>query len=114
MRPSQGSLGVAVLIGMLGVTLPAMAASLAFTKIDAPGATFTVAGGITDSGQIVGIFYDAGGKVHGFVRGAAGTFTTIDVPGAKSTQAQGINDAGKIVGYFQDVDGKRPSYVTTR
>lgn len=39
-----------------------------FTSIDAPGAVETVAFGINDNGQIVGVYADASGRPHGFLR----------------------------------------------
>src|SRR5215471_7390242 len=78
-----------------------------FTTFNAPGATGfgTNAFGINNSGQIVGLFYDAGNTAtHGFLD-TGGSFTTINVPGATSTYAYGINDSGQIVGYFVDALG---------
>jgi uncharacterized membrane protein len=62
-----------------------------------PGATYTLASGINDAGQIVGAFSD-GITTHGFLD-TAGSFTTIDVPYKIESYALGINDAGQIVGY---------------
>jgi uncharacterized membrane protein len=73
-----------------------------FTAIDIPGATFTNANDINDSGQIVGSYHDATGG-HGFVNGG-GPFTTIDVPFnlggglAFETFVTGINHRGQLVG----------------
>jgi uncharacterized membrane protein len=64
---------------------------------------FTVAFGINNAGQIVGLFSDATGG-HGFFRDSGGLFTTLDVPG-RPTFALGINDAGQIVGDFNDAAG---------
>jgi probable HAF family extracellular repeat protein len=82
-----------------------------------PGATFTtVAHGINDKGQIVGVFQvEAGGLLvdHGFLRDAAGSFTVIDVPGALSTEVFGINDSGQIVGSFSDASFNRHGFLAT-
>jgi probable HAF family extracellular repeat protein len=51
-----------------------------------PGATFTQASGINDSGQIVGVYFDIAGNEHGFLLDR-GTFTTINVPGSGETSA---------------------------
>ncbi len=89
---------------LLAVASPASAAAFSFTTIDVPGAIpgSTRAGGINNSGQIVGSFV-AGATTHGFLD-TGGSFTTIDMPGASGagTVASGINDAGQIVGDFQD------------
>ena len=78
-----------------------------FTSIDVPSATVTLATGINGRGHIVGIYYDAAGKSHGFLL-KRGMYFTVDVPGssvgvsgALQTEANGINNAGDIVGdYF--------------
>ena len=40
----------------------------AFTSIDVPGAVLTVSFGINDSRQIVGVYIDAAGRWHGYLR----------------------------------------------
>lgn len=72
---------------LLVVKIPASPAdSFSFTTIDAPGDTAVQ--GITDAGQIVGNFEDAGGNAHGFVRTPTGAIITINVAGATSTRVQ--------------------------
>jgi probable HAF family extracellular repeat protein len=83
-----------------------------FTTIDVPGAVFTNAYGINDSGQIVGRFGDATGNFHGFLD-TDGSFTTIDVPGAMMTNAYGINDSGQIVGQYVDSSGIGHGFLAT-
>lgn len=85
--------------GLLSATSPASAAAYTFTTLDVPGASFTAARGINDTGQIVGSFGDSTGQNLDFLY-SDGTFTTLDVPGAAFTIASGINDAGQIVGTF--------------
>ena len=69
------------------------------------GDPVTVALGINDSGQIVGIFTDLGGY-RAFLYDK-GTFTTLDFPPESGTPevAYGINNAGKIVGSFTNIHG---------
>jgi hypothetical protein len=67
-----------------------------YITFDVPGATYTAASGINDTGQIVGTYLNASGN-HGFLKEGS-TYTTIDVPGATDTGASGINDTGQIVG----------------
>jgi hypothetical protein len=68
---------------------PVMSSAFAFTTIDVPGAQFTRASGINDSGQIVGAFGGgAASDEHGFLRDAVGSFTQIDVPGGVNTAAR--------------------------
>ena len=74
-----------------------------FISFDAPfpGGSFTVAGGINASAEIVGQYNDADGFPHGFLAMGA-TFTSLDYPGALITTAWGINSAGQIVGNWYD------------
>jgi hypothetical protein len=64
---------------LVGLTGPAKA-QYSFTTLDVPGATATLAVGISDAGQIVGQ-YCAGGPIHGFLR-SDGSYTMLDVPDA--------------------------------
>ncbi len=70
-----------------------------FTQIDVPGAILTTALGINPQGEIVGLYVDSSGNLHGFLL-SDGAFTTIDVPGATLTVADGINSGGDIIGDF--------------
>jgi uncharacterized membrane protein len=72
----------------------------AFTTIDMPGATTTLAMAINDAGVISGRYLRAG-RTHGFVRTTAGELTTIDVPGSGFTAAAAINNRGDVVGWYQ-------------
>jgi probable HAF family extracellular repeat protein len=83
-----------------------------FTTINFPGALATVASGINDRGEIVGVFVDSALGTRGFVDDE-GRFTAIDVPGAVATFASGINDHGEIVGAFIDADGSTHGFVDT-
>ncbi len=60
----------------------------------------TVANGIGPGGDIVGYYFDAAGKQHGFLL-SRGRFTTIDVADAIATSANGINPEGDIVGSYR-------------
>ena len=76
--------------------------SFVFSSIDFPGATFTQAFGISAGGEVVGVYRDATGKQHGFLRSGK-TFTSIDFPGAAATDVRGISPGGDLVGtYRQD------------
>ncbi len=76
----------------------------AFTQIDFPGATHTIAREINNHGQIAGWYITdpAADRSHGFFRDAAGQFSKIDFPGAIETFVGGINDRGQIVGSYVD------------
>jgi probable HAF family extracellular repeat protein len=98
---------------LLGGRHVAQAASFTFTTIDVPGAFGTVALGINQRGQIVGVYNDSM-EVHGFLYDR-GVFTPIDVPGAgaSNTTARGITPAGQIVGYYRDSTGTPHGFLAT-
>jgi uncharacterized membrane protein len=75
-----------------------------YTKLDVPGAVFTVAQGINNAGQIVGLYLGADDTFHGFVL-SEGVYTTVDIPGSTSTSIYSINAKGEITGEFDDSDG---------
>ena len=83
------------------------------TTFDAPGAgteagqgTFGV--GLTPNREIEGVYVDASGVLHGYVRSNRGTFTTFDVPAAGTGAGQGTipldnNNLNAITG--ESIDG---------
>ena len=73
-----------------------------FTSIDVPGAIRTLARGINDAGDVVGV-YDNPDKRRAFLLSGKGVLTLIDLPGTlgppiNGTWATSINDPGDIVG----------------
>ncbi len=71
--------------------------------------TFSIATGLNDRGDVVGMYVDNAGAQHGFLLDKKGTLTALDFPTANSTWATGITESGKtIVGYWsiQDASGK--------
>jgi hypothetical protein len=70
---------------------------------------------LTDEGAIVGVYGDAAGLVHGFLRSPDGDFTKIDVAGAVGgTAASGINAKGTIVGGYIDANGVNRGFLRAR
>jgi hypothetical protein len=84
------------------------------TSFDAPGADTTPGSGngtfgvgLTPSGESEGVYVDATGVLHGFVRSNQGTFSTFDAPGAGTGPGQGTlpesnNTPGTIAGNYLD------------
>jgi hypothetical protein len=84
------------------------------TSFDAPGADMTPGSGngtfgvgLTPSGEIEGVYVDAQGVLHGFLRSKQGTFSTFNVPAAGTGAGQGTlpesnNTAGAIAGNYLD------------
>jgi len=82
-----------------------------YSKIDYPGAGWTVIFGINNSGQFVGAYgaSDAPPGRHGFLF-AGGGFSSLDVPGSSDTLARGVNNRGQIVGEYLGTDGSRHGF----
>lgn len=70
-----------------------------FTPFSVPGSRSTNAWDVNPRGDIVGVYVDAAGAAHGYVR-VDGAYTTIDVPGASATRAFGINARGDVIGTY--------------
>ena len=83
----------------------------AYTMLDVPNTSggnikknMTYAKGISNDGQVAGIFYDplGDGNPRGFTYNG-GVFTTLDVPNAQfGTWVNSINNNGQAVGFYQD------------
>lgn len=91
-----------------------------FTTFDAPGADTTAGSyngtlpnSINDLGAITGVYYDANGSGHGFVRSPQGKFATFDPPdsGDYATIPIAINLEGTIVGYYLDPNGSARAFL---
>jgi hypothetical protein len=87
-------------------------------RFDYPGTDgVTQAFAIDNSGDVVGVYTDAAGADHGFLRSSNGTVTALaSPPGAGSGQGQGtfptgITDRGVIVGYYVGTDGVAHGYA---
>ncbi|HEY2548605.1 MAG TPA: hypothetical protein VGI46_21200 [Candidatus Acidoferrum sp.] len=84
--------------------------NVSFASFDFPGSSNTQATAITPSGEIVGRYFTADGKQHGFVQ-RDGVFSSVDVPGATVyTDITWINARGEIVGSYGDSRGSH-AYV---
>jgi hypothetical protein len=85
-----------------------------FNNFDAPGATATVASGISASNEVVGYYTDASGATHGFTS-AGSVFSTFDAPfagAAGTTFGAGISQAGSATaGYFFDAGGTSHGFL---
>jgi len=71
--------------------------------ITAPGQTGnTFAGGLNNTGQIVGFFVTAARTPYHGLLYDHGSSTVLDVSGARSTMPHGINNFGELVGGYED------------
>jgi hypothetical protein len=93
------------------------------TSFDAPGADHTPGSGngtfgvsLTPSGEIEGVYVDATGVLHGFVRSNQGTFSTFNAPGAGTGAGQGTlpesnNTPGAITGNYIDASNVNHGFL---
>ena len=84
-----------------------------FIDLVVPGSVVTGPLRINDQRQVVGIYADEAGSVHGFLWDD-GEFSTIDVPRATDTAVLGINNRGQIVGSYIDADGAYHGFLRER
>jgi hypothetical protein len=81
-------------------------------EVYVPGSNATVPVKINDAGQMVGLYYDTAGAVHGFLF-SNGQYSAIDFPGAVATEALAINnwEVPAIAGDYTDTGGKVHGFV---
>jgi hypothetical protein len=84
-----------------------------FKSIDVPRSQVTGPLKINDRRQVVGIYVDKAGDLHGFLWDD-GRYKTIDVRGAAGTAVLGINNRGQMVGSYIDDDGDYHGFVRSR
>ena len=87
-----------------------------FDDLAAPGASSTMALGVNDNDEVVGVYVPSGhpNALHGFTWTAHGGFVTIDDPlGAGTTTINGVNDAGDLVGFYVDAAGDTDGFLAT-
>jgi uncharacterized membrane protein len=84
-----------------------------FVDLVVPDSVVTGPLKINDRRQVVGIYIDRGGTVHGFLWDD-GRFRTIDVPRASNTLLLAINNRGQMVGSYIDADGAYHGFLRER
>src|SRR5205814_6754680 len=102
--PGVSSKGWALAVGagclVFGLS---QAAQAKIIKFDPSGSVETAPTGINAKGWVSGIYDDANGKSHGFLRSPDGTITTFDVTKDKcGTDPWSINRKGAIAGDYGD------------
>jgi hypothetical protein len=70
-----------------------------------PGSIATEAWGINNHDEIVRLYHDNTGRVHGFTF-KKGAYTTVDFPGSFATELHKINAEGDMVGNYQTQDAR--------
>jgi len=81
-----------------------------YTTLDVPDAAFTVAEGINNAGQIVGLYLGADGNVYGFSY-TNGVYTTVGIPAITDTEVYSINAKSEIAGTYWDADDVTHGFI---
>ena len=101
-----------------GMALALMATAVAaprltfkFTAVNIPGSTQVYAYGVSESGVVVGEYFDSSGLPHGFILKGK-TVTRVDDPKGLGTICQNISPNGlAIVGYYINSSGKNFGFL---
>ena len=86
-----------------------------FIDLAFPGASSTMALGVSSNEEVVGTYTDGSGNsatMHGFTWTPVGGFATVDDPnGVGTTTINGVNDLGDLVGFYVDGNGNTDGFV---
>jgi hypothetical protein len=87
-----------------------------FTDLAVPGASTTMALGVNNLDEVVGVYTPSGTtELHGFTWTARHGFSTVDDPnGAGTTTINGVNDRGQLVGFYVDGNGNTDGFLATQ
>ena len=91
-----------ILLTVLLLTTGTARAGFQFQTLAYPGVSDTLASGISDLGQIVGVYGDRQLFYNSFSLSTNGVYSQTSIPGAYLTYAYGINDSGVTVGQYED------------
>lgn len=80
-----------------------------FTPLDVPHTTFAVSGGINNSGDVAGSWYNAKVGQAGFEFDLS-VYRIIDPPGKAPATVVGISDAGRVVGYVTGINATNNNF----
>ena len=88
-----------------------------FIDLAVPGASSTMALGVNDHDEVVGVYTVGTGsdaQMHGFTWTPDGGFTSFDDPhGMGTTTINGVNDKGDLVGFYVDSAGNTDGFLAT-
>jgi hypothetical protein len=85
-----------------------------FTNIFYPKAIGMQVTDISDSGTVVGSYYDSGNKEHGFIFDGISRYTQLDYPGSEETAINAINERGDLAGFYLDNSGTEHGYIARK
>jgi uncharacterized membrane protein len=88
-----------------------------YTLLDVPGAAYTIAVGLNDSDEVVGLYWitvadclSPNSSTYGFLY-SQGAYTTLNLPGTTGYEAESINNAGQISAEYYEASGYLYSYI---
>ena len=91
-----------------------------FTDLAAPGAASTMALGVNNFDEVVGVFVPSSNAnaLEGFTWTPQHGFTTVNDPngvngGNDTTTNNGVNDRGQLVGFYVDGNGNTDGFLAT-
>jgi hypothetical protein len=86
-----------------------------FTDLAVSGASSTMALGVNNFDEVVGVYTPNGTtELHGFTWTPGHGFTTVDDPnGVGTTTINGVNDFGQLVGFYVDGNGNTDGLLAT-
>jgi hypothetical protein len=88
-----------------------------FIDLAVPGAASTMALGVNDRDEVVGVYTVGSGSsaaMHGFTWTPRHGFSTVDDPhGVGTTTINGVNDFGQLVGFYVDANGNTDGFLAT-
>ena len=98
-----------------GVTDGFLKAHGQFIDLAFPGAASTMALGVNDHDEVVGVYTTGTGtaaQMHGFTWTPGGGFASVDDPhGVGTTTINGVNDEGDLVGFYVDGAGNTDGFL---
>jgi hypothetical protein len=87
-----------------------------FTDLSVPGSSSTMALGVNNSDEVVGVFVPSSNAnaLDGFTWTPQHGFRTVDDPhGIGTTTINGVNDFGQLVGFYVDANGNTDGFLAT-
>jgi hypothetical protein len=98
-----------------GTTDGFLKAGRTFIGLAVPGASSTMALGVNDHDEVVGVYTVGTGSsavMHGFTWKPGHGFSTVDDPhGMGTTTINGVNNAGDLVGFYVDSAGNTDGFL---
>jgi uncharacterized membrane protein len=91
-----------------------------FTDLSVPGSSSTIALGINNYDEVVGVFVPSsdGNAMEGFTWTPQHGFTVVNDPngvnnGNLTTTINGVNDFGQVVGFYVDANNNTDGFLAT-